>query len=61
MRADGDQRWHGPPTRRNEGPTIGRNDPCPCQSGKKHKKCCLGRSAAPTQAEPSPALAAGEG
>jgi SEC-C motif-containing protein len=19
---------------------IGRNDPCPCQSGKKHKKCC---------------------
>ncbi len=21
---------------------IGRNDPCPCGSGKKHKKCCLG-------------------
>jgi tetratricopeptide (TPR) repeat protein len=21
--------------------TIGRNDPCPCQSGKKYKKCCL--------------------
>ena len=20
---------------------IGRNDPCPCGSGKKHKKCCL--------------------
>lgn len=20
--------------------TIGRNDPCPCGSGKKHKKCC---------------------
>lgn len=20
---------------------IGRNDPCPCQSGKKYKKCCL--------------------
>jgi preprotein translocase subunit SecA len=19
---------------------IGRNDPCPCGSGKKHKKCC---------------------
>ena len=19
---------------------IGRNDPCPCQSGKKYKKCC---------------------
>jgi SEC-C motif domain protein len=23
-----------------EGPKIGRNDPCPCGSGKKHKKCC---------------------
>ncbi|MBT9584305.1 SEC-C domain-containing protein [bacterium] len=22
------------------GPKIGRNDPCPCQSGKKYKKCC---------------------
>lgn len=22
---------------------IGRNDPCPCGSGKKHKKCCLGQ------------------
>jgi uncharacterized protein YecA (UPF0149 family) len=22
-------------------PKIGRNDPCPCGSGKKHKKCCL--------------------
>jgi HEAT repeat protein len=24
---------------------IGRNDPCPCKSGKKHKKCCLGKAA----------------
>ncbi len=24
---------------------IGRNDPCPCGSGKKHKKCCLGKDA----------------
>jgi len=23
-----------------EGPVIGRNDPCPCGSGKKYKKCC---------------------
>jgi len=23
---------------------IGRNDPCPCGSGKKHKKCCLGKA-----------------
>ena len=22
------------------GPKIGRNDPCPCGSGKKFKKCC---------------------
>ena len=22
-------------------PEIGRNDPCPCGSGKKHKKCCM--------------------
>jgi len=26
---------------------IGRNDPCPCGSGKKFKKCCLGKSKAP--------------
>jgi hypothetical protein len=25
---------------RNEAPKVGRNDPCPCGSGKKHKKCC---------------------
>ena len=24
------------------GPSIGRNDLCPCGSGKKYKKCCLG-------------------
>ncbi|TMU84591.1 hypothetical protein FGG79_15365 [Bacillus sp. BHET2] len=23
------------------GEKVGRNDPCPCGSGKKHKKCCL--------------------
>jgi uncharacterized protein YecA (UPF0149 family) len=23
------------------GPKIGRNEPCPCGSGKKYKKCCL--------------------
>ena len=25
---------------RNKGPKVGRNDPCPCGSGKKYKKCC---------------------
>jgi hypothetical protein len=28
-------------TIRNESPRIGRNDPCPCGSGKKFKKCCM--------------------
>ena len=23
-------------------PKVGRNEPCPCGSGKKFKKCCLG-------------------
>jgi SEC-C motif len=26
-------------------PKVGRNDPCPCGSGKKYKKCCLDREA----------------
>jgi SEC-C motif-containing protein len=25
-----------------QGPKIGRNDPCPCGSGRKFKKCCGG-------------------
>lgn len=25
-------------------PKVGRNEPCPCGSGKKYKKCCLGTS-----------------
>jgi uncharacterized protein len=28
------------PTRRWDAPKVGRNDPCPCGSGKKFKKCC---------------------
>jgi uncharacterized protein YecA (UPF0149 family) len=33
---------HGPATPiRRESAKVGRNDPCPCGSGKKHKKCCL--------------------
>jgi hypothetical protein len=27
---------------------IGRNDPCPCGSGKKYKKCCLEKNSRPT-------------
>ncbi|MEM0926075.1 MAG: SEC-C metal-binding domain-containing protein, partial [Planctomycetota bacterium] len=26
---------------RNKGQKIGRNDPCPCGSGKKYKNCCM--------------------
>ena len=26
---------------RNTGVKVGRNDPCPCGSGKKYKQCCL--------------------
>ena len=25
---------------RSTGPKVGRNDPCPCGSGKKYKQCC---------------------
>ena len=25
---------------RKDGPKVGRNDPCPCGSGRKYKKCC---------------------
>ena len=31
-------------------PRVGRNDPCSCGSGKKYKKCCLGRD----QSSPTP-------
>jgi len=30
----------GPQPIRNEPDRVGRNDPCPCGSGKKYKKCC---------------------
>ncbi|MEW6210382.1 MAG: preprotein translocase subunit SecA [Acidobacteriota bacterium] len=29
-----------PKPMRHKGPRVGRNDPCPCGSGKKYKKCC---------------------
>ena len=45
QRVDG--RWYyvdgetpKPQTLRHEGPRVGRNEPCPCGSGKKYKKCC---------------------
>jgi hypothetical protein len=32
---------------------IGRNDPCPCGSGKKYKKCCLSETYTETGREDS--------
>ena len=31
---------HPPQTVRHVAPKAGRNDPCPCGSGRKHKHCC---------------------
>ena len=39
FRADGTVRGK---TKRKSFKSVGRNDPCPCGSGKKYKKCCLG-------------------
>lgn len=32
--------WQPTRTVVRDSPKVGRNDPCPCGSGKKHKKCC---------------------
>ncbi|MBI5418438.1 preprotein translocase subunit SecA [Candidatus Poribacteria bacterium] len=31
------------PAKKDEASRVGRNDPCPCGSGKKYKKCCIGK------------------
>ena len=36
-------------TVRHQGPKVGRNDPCPCGSGKKYKKCCMAKENAAAQ------------
>lgn len=41
--------------RRNE--RVGRNDPCPCGSGKKFKKCCYGKNQAGEETDPYHAAA----
>ena len=40
-------------TARRPVPKVGRNDPCPCGSGKKYKKCCAEKDAE-RAADPSP-------
>jgi hypothetical protein len=47
------------------GRSLGRNDPCPCGSGRKYKQCCLAKDEAAQRmarakaAEEAPAPAAG--
>ena len=47
--ADEDDEEEYPPLRlapeRRAGKPVSRNAPCPCGSGKKYKRCCLGREA----------------
>ena len=39
-----------PPTeRQRKQMKVGRNDPCPCDSGKKFKKCCLNAAGDPEE------------
>ena len=47
------------PLRRTEPTLAGRNDPCPCRSGRKYKKCCLlssGAAASSAETKAQPAL-----
>jgi tetratricopeptide (TPR) repeat protein len=37
---DGYEELDVPETFRRQGPKVGRNEPCPCGSGKKYKRCC---------------------
>ena len=50
---DGDPYADTGQTIRHETPIVGRNDPCPCGSGKKYKKCCLEKEPKPTPQLPS--------
>ena len=38
-----EEEWLPPPTTVVTGKKVRRNDPCPCGSGKKYKKCCMKR------------------
>jgi len=37
------ERLLNPPKPKQVEPKVGRNDPCPCGSGKKFKKCCMNK------------------
>ena len=51
--------WPAMPAR-NPLRNVGRNDPCPCGSGKKFKKCCLGKEELLELAMPDDPFDAGE-
>lgn len=38
---------------------VGRNDPCPCGSGKKHKKCCINKDKPTSKFSPKEAASSG--
>ena len=40
---EAEESGESPPTTLRRGQRISRNDPCPCGSGKKFKKCCYGK------------------
>lgn len=44
--------WHVVPEPARAGPKIGRNEACPCGSGRKYKLCCLGKRAEPPGRDP---------
>ncbi len=44
---------HLTPRTMNSPASVGRNNPCPCGSGKKYKKCCMERDAAAKASQPS--------
>lgn len=43
--------YKGPDKPFERGARVGRNEPCPCQSGRKFKQCCLGKPVGPTKEE----------
>ena len=47
------------PSRAADGQKVGRNDPCPCGSGKKYKKCCLAQGRLRPSSVRAPTASAG--
>jgi len=53
LKAVGETLWHPVAKPVRALPKPGRNDPCPCGSGRKFKKCCLGKNSGPSVASNS--------